>query len=338
MRHLLVMYDLEVKRVIKEIKRRGARRVLLQLPDGLRPYAFDLAEALRKVTGAEIILSGDSCYGACDIALRQVSELNADLLVHYGHSSMVSAETPIIYIEARIPIDVASLVKASLPYMVGWKKIGLATTVQHAHQLNEVSESLRNAGKESYIGKGSGKTPLDGQVLGCHYTAAITLPSDVDGFLFIGGGKFHPLGLSMSTGKPVVIANPYNGTVNLLDDSEVMLLAKRRAAALAYAKSAKIVGVLVSSKPGQIALDLAQDVISHLREKGFIAFPIYQDEIKATTLNNFSEADVFIDTACPRIALDGIAGVDRPILTVPETSVLLGEEKWEDLWPKGYLR
>ena len=54
------MYELELERVAAEIKRRGARRVLVQLPDGLRPFAFQIADNLRKAAPVEVIISGDS--------------------------------------------------------------------------------------------------------------------------------------------------------------------------------------------------------------------------------------------------------------------------------------
>ena len=52
------MYDLELDRVVEEIKNRGAEKVLLQLPDGMRPFAYQLVEALEKTTGATVYLSG----------------------------------------------------------------------------------------------------------------------------------------------------------------------------------------------------------------------------------------------------------------------------------------
>lgn len=82
------MYELELERVVGEIKRRGARRVLLQLPDGMRPFAFQMAEYIREATPTEVIISGDSCYGACDIASRQAIELNVDLYTGRNHHSL----------------------------------------------------------------------------------------------------------------------------------------------------------------------------------------------------------------------------------------------------------
>jgi 2-(3-amino-3-carboxypropyl)histidine synthase len=333
-----MMYELELERVAKEIKLHRANRVLLQLPDGMRPFALQLVSALREATGAQIVLSGDSCYGACDVATRQAKEIGADLLVHYGHSRFVeSDDPPVIFVEAKVPVDVNKLVESSLPHLRGWAKIGLATTLQHTSQLGEISEALTRLGFITYIGEGGEATPEPGQVLGCSYLQAIALPSEVDCFFFVGGGKFHPLGIAISTGKPVIIANPYNGSVNRLDDSEVMSLAKRRMAAITALRSKHVIGVLTSSKPGQSAIEKAISICEQLVERRFNASVIYLDEVRADLLNNFTEFEAFVDTACPRIAIDGVAGVDRPIITVTELKVVLGDATWDETWGKRYF-
>jgi 2-(3-amino-3-carboxypropyl)histidine synthase len=116
-----------------------------------------------------------------------------------------------------------------------------------------------------------------------------------------------------------------------------MRLAKRRAAAVAEASKAKSIGVLVSSKPGQMALGEGKDLSKRLRNRGIDAFVIYLDEVRADALNNFTEPNAFIDTACPRIAIDGVAGVERPIITTVEARVVTGEARWEDIWGPVYL-
>ena len=332
------MYELELERVVDEIGKRGARRVLLQLPDGMRPFAFEIAEHIRKETPSEVIISGDSCYGACDIASRQALELNADLLIHYGHACFVqSPGVPVLYIEARIPIDVSQMVEAVLPDIAGWESVGLTSTIQHTPQLKEISQALGQRGVKALIGEGTDPTPEDGQVLGCSYAAATKLPEEVDGYIFIGGGRFHAIGLALRTGRPVIIANPYNGKVSRLDESELMQLAKKRMALITAAREAKTIGVLVSSKPGQRALADAMVLAEKLGDREVRAFLIYLDELRADQLNNFTEPEAFIETACPRIAIDGVAGVNRPILTTTEARVLLGEKTWEQTWGHTYL-
>lgn len=332
------MYDLETERVAAEIRERGARRVLIQLPDGLRPTALTLAETLTSLTGAETLISGDSCYGACDMALSQAEAIDADLIVHYGHNMMLEdTGTPVLYVEARMDFGVQPLVDEALPLIGGWEKIGLTATVQHVHKLGEVAEALRSAGLNPLIGTGGGSTPHDGQILGCDYHTALETVEGADGYLFIGAGRFHPLGLALTTGKPVVVANPYNKSVEEIGSEEVKRLAMRRMAAITAAREATTYGVIVSLKPGQLQLETAMSLRHRLTRDGKKAAIICLDEVGSLQLENFTEAEAFINTACPRIAVDGLADVKRPILTANEALVVLGEKRWEEIWGRRYF-
>ncbi len=78
-------YDLELERAADEIKKADAKNVVLQLPDGLKSRATEIASYLKKNTNANIIIWLNSCYGACDIPL-ELNSLNIDLLIQFGHS------------------------------------------------------------------------------------------------------------------------------------------------------------------------------------------------------------------------------------------------------------
>ena len=332
------MYDLELERVVSEITEREAKKVLLQLPDGMRPFAYQMVEAIEKAAGATVFLSGDSCYGACDIALTQAKQLGVDLIVHYGHTPMVKhTEIAVIYVHASIDVEVDKMVEDILPNLSEYKVIGLTTTVQHTHQVEEIKEKLGKKGVNVLVGKGTGKTPLDAQILGCSYMTAIQIMGKVDAYLYIGGGRFHPTGIVMSTGNPVIVANPYNGQISSITEDDLMEVAKRRVAAVTVAKNAKKFGILVSSKPGQNNFEKAVMLQKGLKELGKEAIIIYMDEIKADHVNNYSEPEILVNTACPRIAIDGIDGIDRPMLTINETEVVLGYRTWESLWGNSYM-
>lgn len=332
-------YDLEEGRVIEEIRRLNARRVLVQLPDGLRPRAFKLAERLREGTGAEILLSGDSCYGACDLALRQADSLDAHLLVHYGHSRMLpDGEIPVLYIEARSEVDLKPAVEKALPLIKGWEKVGLTTTIQHVHKLGEVEEILRDRGIEPHIGRGGSSLLKAGTVIGCDYGSALSILRIVDGYLFIGGGRFHPIGLALATGKRVVAADPYIISAFPIEESELNRLIMRRLAAMEAARKARSFYIVVSLKPGQFHLKDALNLKVALEERGRKAAILCLDEVRVDVLNNFTDADAFIDTACPRIALDGLEGLSRPFITLKEAEAMIGLRSMEEVWRyQGYV-
>ena len=59
--------------------------------------------------------------------------------------------------------------------------------------------------------------------------------------------------------------------------------------------------------------------------------------ITTDTLANFIEPQAYVDTACPRIAIDNPPDTTRPTLTPNETLIALNEKKWENTWAQGYL-
>jgi len=329
------IFKLEEKRLEEEIKKRGAKRVLLQLPDGLKPEGLRLAAVIERA-GATAIISGDPCYGACDIAIAEAQELEADLVVHYGHTMMIKrTEVPVIYFEARAEIPVKKVVEKAVELLKPWKRIGLVTTVQHIENLDEAREVLSSAGKEVHVGDACDALH-PGQVLGCNYLNAKSIASDVEAFLFIGGGRFHPLGLALATMKPVVAADPFEEKAYSLEDDAKRML-RRRWAEIEEARKAEIYGVIVGLKPGQNRLEEAFKVRDALRRKGKKAYLLAIREITATSLAQFPVFEAYINTACPRISLDEPSIFSRPVLTLREAYVMLGETRWEDLLEEGII-
>ena len=80
--------DLELERVVKEIKDNNAKRVVLQLPDGLKPKADEITQFIEKEANCEAIIWLGSCFGACDVPL-ELERFGVDLLVQWGHSEFV---------------------------------------------------------------------------------------------------------------------------------------------------------------------------------------------------------------------------------------------------------
>ncbi len=81
-------YDLELENVAAKIKKEKAKRVLIQLPDGLKPYAVSIYQELKNKTQnkPEIIVWMGSCFGACDVP-TEVEKLGIDMIVQFGHSN-----------------------------------------------------------------------------------------------------------------------------------------------------------------------------------------------------------------------------------------------------------
>jgi len=331
----MLQFDFEEERVKQEIRRHNAKRVLIQLPEGLKSEAPRLARIVEKSGGLPII-SADPCYGACDLATTDAESLDADLIIHYGHSKMVKYErVPTVYVEARAGADITEAVQKALPLLEKWHRIGLATTVQHVQTLDAAREILVRAGKTVVIGDAA-RASYQGQVIGCDYSNAKSIAKDVEAFLFIGGGQFHAIGVALSTSKPTIVADPFdNNAFSVGKEAEKIL--KQRWAGIEEARRAKTFGVLVGLKPGQKRLEEALQIKQKLEGEGKVAFLLAAREITPEALLEFPSVDAYVNTACPRISLDDASKFKKPVLTINEALVITGELSWEEICRKGLL-
>jgi 2-(3-amino-3-carboxypropyl)histidine synthase len=83
---IMQSYDLELNKVIERVNKENAKLVCIQLPDGLKPRAKEIQQAIEKSTNASVVIWLGSCFGACDVPL-QVERLGVDLLIQWGHST-----------------------------------------------------------------------------------------------------------------------------------------------------------------------------------------------------------------------------------------------------------
>lgn len=81
-------YDLELKKIINEINKTKAKLVLLQFPDGLKPYATVVVDFLEEKTRANFLIWFGSCFGACDTPVG-LKNIPIDLVIQFGHSEMM---------------------------------------------------------------------------------------------------------------------------------------------------------------------------------------------------------------------------------------------------------
>jgi 2-(3-amino-3-carboxypropyl)histidine synthase len=326
-------YDFEEERVKQEILKLKAKSVLIQVPEGLKPDAPRIAKIIEKF-GALPIVSADPCYGACDLATADAESLGVDLIIHYGHSKLLKYErVPTIYIEARSTVNVDEAVNEALPLIGNWQKIGLTTTIQHVQTLDDIRGILLRAGKTVMIGD-AGRLNCPGQVIGCDYSNAKSIAKDVEAFLFIGGGRFHALGVALSTSKPAIVADPYEKRAYSVD-KEAEKIIKQRWASIEAAVKAKNFAVLIGLKPGQKRLEEALSMKEKLEEHGKATYLFSVREFTPEVLMEFPTVEAYVNTACPRISLDDASKFSKPVLTVNEALVVIGELSWEELCREG---
>jgi 2-(3-amino-3-carboxypropyl)histidine synthase len=182
----------------------------------------------------------------------------------------------------------------------------------------------------------TGRVSYPGQVIGCDYTNATSVAKDTEAFLFVGGGRFHALGVALSTSKPTIVADPYDMTTfSVNKDAE--RIRRQRWTCIKEAQKARIFAVLIGLKQGQERMEEALQIKEKLAENGRTTYLFAARNITPEALMNFPRVDAFINTACPRLTLDDANTFRRPILTINEALVAIGELSWGELCQKGLL-
>ena len=282
------MYNMDLDRVISKINSKDAKNVGLQFPEGLKMQAIKIARKIESETDATVIISGDPCFGACDVSDYKMKG-SVDLIVHYGHTPLpLKYEVPTIFVEAYAKIDLKKDLEKCLDALKDYSKVALVTTTQHLHLLNEIRDYLEDNGKEVVLG--SSKSTRKGQVLGCNFSSIKDLDAEI--FLFIGSGNFHPLGINLFSNTPVLALDPYNNELRRMDEYADRIL-RIRFARITKARSAEKWGIIVSSKEGQYRMKLAKETKKLLEENGMEAYIILVDNVNPDVLLPYLELDAF---------------------------------------------
>jgi 2-(3-amino-3-carboxypropyl)histidine synthase len=308
------MLSSAISDLARQLKTRGAKKVALQFPAGLKRRAAEYAGALRD-EGFEVIISGDPCYGACDLALDTLEQ--ADVLVHIGHAPVDTREQ-VIFVPYEVDFDVTVLEHA-IPFLNG-KTTGLVTTVQHVHLIPAMESFLKKRGIDVRVADGRGRTSLRGQVLGCCFTTA--KETGAEEILFVGTGLFHPVGIALATKVRVVALDPLTG-IAMEVNADALL--RRRFAVIEKARGAKDFGIILSTKSGQHRPDLARR-LSALSSHAVI---VTMKEVCPDELVNLGFA-AYVNTACPRLAYDDQIRFPVPVLSPQEFEILCGVRSWDN--------
>ncbi|AGB37500.1 diphthamide biosynthesis enzyme Dph2 [Natronococcus occultus] len=316
-------WDYELERIIEAIEERDAETVGLQFPEGLKRRGPKVADDLRELADDDVtfMLSGQPCYGACDLDTYLMKR--TDVFVHFGHSPMKNTDK-VIYVPLFSNVEVQPIMEEALDTLedpAETEGVGLVTTAQHMNRYEEMREFLEDRGYEVQSRRGDERLTHEGQVLGCNYASA-DVPADQ--VLYVGGGKFHPLGLAMEhPEKHVVIADPVNNVVTVADTEKFL---KQRYASVHKAMDAQKWGVIFCTKIGQGRWDQAQEILADNDD----AYLITMDEVTPDRLRNF-DMDAFVNTGCPRITTDDGPQFHKPMLTPGEYEIAVGNKPLEDL-------
>lgn len=304
------------KEIIQKLKEKKAKRVFVQLPEGLIPKLNEIKKDLEK-NGFIPFFCLEATYGACDLRDEEALRLKCDCILHIGHSDFgLKSKLPIIYWEYVFEIDesrLSSILEKEIKKLKNFEKIGLVTSLQYVKSLKFVKKFLEKIGKKVFVEK---SLKYEGQILGCNISSALKIKDRVDCFLVISEGKFYPLAL-LKIDKPVLCLDLEKGEI--IDMKNEFEKYKK---IVAWYKNefekARTVGLLVSWKKGQIFYDV-EKIKEKIEKMGKEVYVFVMDEIDERRLEGI-KVDFLINLACPRI-FDGYERFKIPLLNLSDLNL-----------------
>jgi 2-(3-amino-3-carboxypropyl)histidine synthase len=308
-------------KVFRLVEEKRPKVIVVNAPGGLLNQTKTLMAGIREKYGVTCILAGDSCFGICDTVDEDVPKLQADMALHIGHNASVQTVGDFTYlIDAVDDVRFDGVVKKAAETLRSYRRLGLATFSQHMHELEPAKRILESEGYEVVLGK-QNNLLMASQVFGCDFSTIFHLRDSVDAFCFLGESEFHAVGVALATGKPTFMLDPYMEEVTSMEEAAEDRR-KRAILAVYRALDAKVFGVITGLKEGQKMLGRSRWISQRLEMHGRKVVQLALRDITPERLAPHREIEAFVQTACPRISVDGFA-FDRPVLSIPQADALV---------------
>ena len=313
---------IDTERVFSLIEEKRPARVVLNAPGGLLRQTLDLMQVVEKKYGVQCIMVGDSCFGICDTVDREVEKLGATLALHIGHNASVQRVGDYTYlVDAKDDIKFDSVVQKAIPLLSKYSRLALATFSQHLDELDSVKMQLEDAGFEVKLGR-KNNLLLGSQTFGCDFSTVFDNVENVDAFVYLGESEFHAVGVALASGRPTFLLDPYLEEMRDMKE-EAQERQKRAILAVYKALDSKVFGVVTGLKEGQMMLGRSKWIAERLRAHGKEVVQLAMRDITPERLAPYIRIESFVQTACPRISIDGFT-FGKPVLSIPQADALVG--------------
>lgn len=202
------------------------------------------------------------------------------------------------------------------------KKAYLYSSIQFINHLNVLKNKEKNF---KILSSKPKRANYYNQILGCDsYLDSLNLNvelSDVDLFLYIGDGNFHPYALlyvqeNLEDNIPIVVYNPVSEEIREIEKNLIKRNIQKRKVNKVKFYNSQNIGVFISTKWGQEQRKNALKLKEKYKDKNFYFF--IGDLFDKREVQNYPFIEFWINTACPRIGQDDIVELDFPLLNLKD--------------------
>lgn len=327
-------YNFELHKTVWNIRKNNAKRVALQMPEGLLIYSLVISDILEQFCQVETIVMGDVSYGACCIDDYTARVLDCDFIIHYAHSCLVPIDITtikVLYVFVTINIDETHLMNTIIRNFHPEQHLAMFGTIQFNPTIHSVKQKLEQ--EKIYVTPPQSMPLSKGEVLGC---TSARLSKDIDAMVYVGDGRFHMESAMIHNPEiPAYRYDPYSRkfTREYYDHKE---MAEVRRWAIDHARGARKIGLILGSLGRQGSPATLDKLEAKLKENNVTVVKIILSEIFPGKLAMFDDIDAFVQVACPRLSIDWGYAFEKPLLTPYEAMVMMDEDKWDSYYPMDY--
>ncbi|KAF5767925.1 putative diphthamide synthesis DPH1/DPH2 [Helianthus annuus] len=334
----------EVLRVVTFIRTHGFKRVALQFPDELLKESIGVVWALRKElqscgeSGNNIALyvMADTTYGSCCVDEVGALHINADCVIHYGHTCLSpTSKLPAFFVFGKAPINASNCAKHLCNYALSSKKpvlvlFGLeyghaihdiieASTIETTHDklhfADVMSQSMKPTKTSDVNGDCDDASQKTYSIGGLRWSLEQGLSMEDYSLFWIGPDNSAFANVVLTFNDCEIVR--YDATENVLlsDTSQQRRILKRRYYLVEKAKDAGIVGILVGTLGVAGYLSMIHQIKEMVTKAGKKAYTFVMGKPNPSKLANFPECDVFIYISCSQTALLDSKEFLAPVIT-----------------------
>ncbi|XP_074450932.1 2-(3-amino-3-carboxypropyl)histidine synthase subunit 1 isoform X3 [Larus michahellis] len=304
-------YNFEIPKTVWRIRQAQAKKVALQMPEGLLMFACTIADIVERFTDAEAVVMGDVTYGACCVDDYTARALGADFLVHYGHSCLIPIDATqglkMLYVFVDIKIDTSHFLETIRFNFAAGTSLALVSTIQFVSTIQAASQELRSQYK---VCVPQCKPLSPGEILGC---TSPRLAQDTD----------------------AIVYDPYSKVFSQEHYGHERMR-RARQDAIATAAGARCWGLILGTLGRQGSPGILQHLESRLRALGRPFVRVLLSEIFPSKLRLFPDVDAWVQVACPRLSIDWGEAFSKPLLTPYEAAVALRDVEWQQPYPMDF--
>ncbi|NWI65520.1 DPH1 synthase, partial [Todus mexicanus] len=339
-------YNFEIPKTVWRIRQAQAKKVALQMPEGLLMFACTIADIVERFTGAEAVVMGDVTYGACCVDDYTARALGADFLVHYGHSCLIPIDATqglkMLYVFVDIKIDASHFLETIRFNFAAGTSLALVSTIQFVSTLQV---RWRPPGRS---GTGFASPPAVAlpQFLSAQAPGLERLPRGAGGadssrsdnmlLPYLGDGRFHLESIMIANpGIPAYRYDPYSKIFSQEHYGHESMQ-RARQDAIRAAAGARCWGLILGTLGRQGSPGILQHLESRLRALGRPFVRVLLSEIFPSKLQLFPDVDAWVQVACPRLSIDWGEAFSKPLLTPYEAAVALRDVEWQQPYPMDF--